>query len=383
MTAAARLRAGPRGGDWHRNQRSESAEGSGGGRRGWPYCCAPPQPPPVQAPCGAPRAQFRSAAVRPAGPRGLRGAPYVRVSVRPCVRVPVSVRSPRAAPPPPSRPHPWSCATAAKVQGRRWGPHRGVLSVSARIAALCPEPLCSALYLPSPPHPHAQSEGPKGKKSGGPGGGGRGPCPCAAILPVPDPKSPWTRGSFDPFPLPSGNNQEMPPPPHTSHISWSIPPSCGSCGGSVGLGARGSSPGPPHLPPVLLGPLRLCPVSGVTPGLLLPHSCARGSVLTLHMDPVPCRWFHLVLLLRVPFGQQLSWRGVGMRQPLSCSPGAQLSSVASVALLSCSPTAQALLVHPAHVPPPCLSFPHVGQSCAPAAHWLRAVQSSSSCGVPM
>lgn len=124
--------------------------------------------------------------------------------------------------------------------------------MSARIAALCPEPLCSALYLPSPPHPHAQSEGPKGKKSGGPGGGGRGPCPCAAILPVPDPKSPWTRGSFDPFPLPSGNNQEMPPPPHTSHISWSIPRS-GQLWWQRGAGGSGVISWPPTPPPCAPG----------------------------------------------------------------------------------------------------------------------------------
>uniref|UniRef100_A0A669PL86 MAPK regulated corepressor interacting protein 2 n=1 Tax=Phasianus colchicus TaxID=9054 RepID=A0A669PL86_PHACC len=29
---------------------------------------------------------------------------------------------------------------------------------------------------------------------------------------------------------------------------------------------------------------------------LLPHSCARGSMQTLHTGSVPCRWFHLVLV---------------------------------------------------------------------------------------
>lgn len=303
--------------------------------------------------------------------------PYVHVSVCPC---PCAPRGPH--PPPPPAPTLGVVQPPQKFRGGGGGRIAGFSPcqpVSLRCARSPSARRCISLPPPTPMH---SPKGQKGRSPGVPeaGVGGRVPVLRYSLSPIP--KVRGQGAALTPFLCLQGTTKKCLPRP-TPRTSAGASPPQGSCGGSVGLGARGSSPGPPHLPPVLLGPLRLCPVSGVTPGLLLPHSCARGSVLTLHMDPVPCRWFHLVLLLRVPFGQQLSWRGVGMRQPLSSSPGAQLSSVASVALLSCSPTAQALLVHPARVPPPCLSFPHVGQSCAPAAHWLRAVQSSSSCGVPM
>lgn len=204
--------------------------------------------------------------------------------------------------------------------------------------------------------------------------------------PVPGPARPWTRGGLHPFSLPSGNNQERPPPAAprpTPRTAAGASPPRGSSGGSVGLGARGHRPAPllRTAPPALPEPLRLCPVSGVTPGLLLPHSCARGSALTLHVGPFPCRRFHLVPLHAAPraFWTAAFLGGVRrMGRPPEPLPRcrAVLCRCPRVAFVlpRSAAVAQALFVHPARVTPPCLSFPRAGQSCTHKLAPSRAEQ---------
>lgn len=75
---------------------------------------------------------------------------------------------------------------------------------------------------------------------------------------------------------------------------------------------------------------------------------------------------------------------MGWGGPRSRSPGAGLSSVAALALLSCCPAVLLWLRHCLCTRP--VSHPRASVSLVlgRAVHrsWLRAVQSSSSCGVP-